>query len=90
MAGSVSYPCPPMLFSLQRNEILTSTKGHALSGTKRGKTRASPARRAVGAPWKLDQLQLERLQYGPGAVTHAQLGQDVGDVVLDGALGHAQ
>src|SRR5690606_241824 len=37
-----------------------------------------------------DQLQLERLEYGPGPVTHAQLGKDVGNVILDGAFGHAQ
>lgn len=37
-----------------------------------------------------DQLQLEGLEHRPGAVAHAQLGEDVGHVVLDGALRHAQ
>src|SRR5690606_36424475 len=37
-----------------------------------------------------DQLQLEGLQDRAGPVAHAQLAEDVGDVVLDGALGHAE
>src|SRR3546814_19800936 len=37
-----------------------------------------------------DQLQLKGLGYGTGAVTYADLGQDVRHVVRDRALGHAQ
>src|SRR5690606_181533 len=34
-----------------------------------------------------DQLQFERLEHRPGAVAHAELGQNVRDMVLDRALG---
>src|SRR4249919_1825243 len=55
--------------------------------------RADPcrhARRAAPGSCRSDQLQLERLEYGPGAITHAELGQNVRHMVLDRALGHAQ
>src|SRR3546814_18023394 len=57
-----------------------------MAGASANARRAAPGR----ASCRSDQLQLKGLEYGTGAVTDAELGQDVRHVVLDRALGPAQ
>src|SRR6185369_4359909 len=47
-------------------------------------------KRSGGPRPTLHNAQLERLQNGPGPVAHAELGQDVGHVILYGPLGDAE
>src|SRR5690606_22007146 len=42
------------------------------------------------APRTLHDTDFERLEHGPGAVAHAELGQDVRYVILDRAFGDAE
>src|SRR5690606_12771475 len=51
---------------------------------------ASRVRRGHRASGGSDQLELERLEHRTRADAHAKLAEDVGDVVLDRAFGHAQ
>src|SRR6185437_13024389 len=60
-----------------------------------GMTASATCVAASPRPWveagnASDDAQLECLQHRTRAVTHAELGQDVGNVVLDRALGHLE
>src|SRR6185312_4167421 len=50
----------------------------------------SPALPGPGPGKASDDAQLQCLQHRAGTVAHAELGQDVGNVILDRALGHLE
>src|SRR5690606_10606444 len=56
----------------------------------KGRSRKAARGRLLRSRPVSDQLEFEGLQHGPGAVAYAQLGEDVGDVVLDRPLRHSE